>query len=168
MHATGGLKCAFSAVVQLLKKAFLSDIPSVKQMTCSNVQNMRSDVNFNKPFGETEKACSELNVSKPQPVAKQGFGETLCRYLVVSPWTSLRIKTKQDGQGRPPPLWGNDAFPCFRFPPIFEKIQTVENKPFQHFSFWYRLTYIDRYVITSGCVVRTGYFYLNQSRRLKI
>src|SRR6218665_3113608 len=36
----------------------------------------------------------------------------------------------------------------------------TDNKPFQHFSFRYRLTYrpIDRNVITSGCVVRTGYF----------
>src|SRR6218665_2918484 len=32
------------------------------------------------------------------------------------------------------------------------------NKSFQRFSFRYCLTYIDRYVITSGCVVRTGYF----------
>ena len=36
------------------------------------------------------------------------------------------------------------------------------NKPFQRFSFRYRLTYIDRYdiVINSGCVVRTGYFFI--------
>src|SRR6218665_3537751 len=39
--------------------------------------------------------------------------------------------------------------------------------PFYSSSFRYRLTYIDRYVINSGCVMRTGYFYPNQSRRLK-
>src|SRR6218665_2052240 len=33
-----------------------------------------------------------------------------------------------------------------------------ENKPFHSSSFRYRLTYIDRYVINSGCVIRTGYF----------
>src|SRR6218665_365814 len=60
MHAIGGLNCAVQ-----LKKASLLHIPLVKQMTCSNLQNMRSDVNFNKLFGETEKVCSELNVSKP-------------------------------------------------------------------------------------------------------
>src|SRR6218665_2751938 len=42
------------------------------------------------------------------------------------------------------------------------------NKPFHSSSFRYRLTYIDRYVINSGCVMRTGYFYPNQSRRLKM
>ena len=41
-------------------------------------------------------------------------------------------------------------------------------KPFHSSSFRYRLTYIDRYVINSGCVRRTGYFYPNQSRRLKM
>src|SRR6218665_1015006 len=42
------------------------------------------------------------------------------------------------------------------------------NKPFHSSSFRYRLTYIDRYVINSGCVMRKGYFYPNQSRRLKM
>src|SRR6218665_3217962 len=32
------------------------------------------------------------------------------------------------------------------------------NKPFHSSSFRYRLTYIDRYVINSGYVMRTGYF----------
>src|SRR6218665_158452 len=66
MHAIGGLNCAVQ-----LKKASLLHIPLVKQITCSNLQNMRSDVNFNKLFGETEKVCSELNVSKPQLPCQQ-------------------------------------------------------------------------------------------------
>src|SRR6218665_3837541 len=45
---------------------------------------------------------------------------------------------------------------------------SARNKPFHSSSFRYRLTYIDRYVINSGCVMRTGYFYPNQSRRLKM
>src|SRR6218665_1797988 len=37
-------------------------------------------------------------------------------------------------------------------------------KPFHSSSFRYRLTYINRYVINSGCVMRTGYLYPYQSR----
>src|SRR6218665_3938459 len=44
----------------------------------------------------------------------------------------------------------------------------LDYKPFHSSSFRYRLTYIDRYVTNSGCVMRTGYFYPNQSRRLKM
>src|SRR6218665_614085 len=50
---------------------------------------------------------------------------------------------------------------------VFRLLVGLAYKPFHSSSFRYRLTYIDRYVINSGCVMRTGYFYPNQSRRLK-
>src|SRR6218665_2979517 len=56
-------------------------------------------------------------------------------------------------------------------PPIFDDRRATDNlsvrrrchvglinKPFHSSSFRYRLTYIDRYVTNSRCVMRTGYF----------
>src|SRR6218665_2384679 len=55
------------------------------------------------------------------------------------------------------------------FQEIQKKFRSIlRNKPFHSSSFRYRLTYIDRYVINSGCVMRMSYFYPNQSRRLKM
>src|SRR6218665_676386 len=48
------------------RKASLSDILLAMQMTCSNLQSMRTNVEFNKLFSETQKMCSDLNISKPQ------------------------------------------------------------------------------------------------------
>src|SRR6218665_1828927 len=61
-----------------------------------------------------------------------------------------------------------DSRPIFPIIPAKIMYEIRGDKPFHSSSFRYRLTYIDRYVINSGCVMRTGYFYPNQSRRLKM
>src|SRR6218665_664426 len=64
VHVISPLEVLNAAVQS--RKASLSDILLAMQMTCSNLQSMRTDVEFNKLFGETQKMCSDLNISKPQ------------------------------------------------------------------------------------------------------
>ena len=48
------------------KKASILSIFLAMQLTCTSLQSMRSDVEFNLFFAETEKLCTESNSSHPQ------------------------------------------------------------------------------------------------------